>query len=48
MIFLKKFNENENFTIYDEEVKKAFPNELEIYTSEGSYRNVLSSFRQLY
>lgn len=27
----------ENITIYDEKVKDAFPDELEIYTSEGSY-----------
>jgi len=37
MKFLKKFNEN-NLTIYNEKVKKIFPKELEIYTSEGNYK----------
>lgn len=42
MRFLKNFNENNNITIYDEKVKKSFPNELEIYTSDGNYKLVKS------
>lgn len=42
MIFLKKFNESDNITIYDEKVKKSFPNELEIYTSDGNYKLIKS------
>jgi GMP synthase-like glutamine amidotransferase len=37
MRFLRRFNESEDITIYDERIREFFPSEVHLYTSEGSF-----------
>jgi GMP synthase-like glutamine amidotransferase len=42
MRFLRGFNESDNISIYDERIREFFPDEVHLYTSEGSYTLVKS------